>query len=427
MPKIIRSIITLYFILVTSLALTGFSVNAATLLPPGKQQFFDVNGNSLSSGSITFYVPNTTTLKNTWQNANQTILNTNPVVLDAGGFAVIYGSGQYRMIVRDSSGNLIYDQLTSSTAEVSVDNIVYYATSVGGAANAITVSAVSPTDYTLTLGKTLRFISPLSNTGSTVLNPLALGVVTIKRVTNIGTVNLAGGEIVAGGVYDVLYDGTNYILLNPSVTDNPCDLKPFAGSTAPNGYALTFGQAISRTTFSSVFACAGVAWGPGNGSTTFNLPDLRGRSVFGKDDMGGSAANRITAGVSGITGTTIGAAGGNQNVQQHNHVVNVTDPGHTHTVTDPGHTHTIAHTHGFNALLTLSGITGAPGAFGTYPDGAAPSTTGGTSTPNSGSSTTGITAANSNTTGITATTNNFGTGTAGNVPPAAIVNWLIRL
>lgn len=87
----------------------------------------------------------------------------------------------------------------------------------------------------------------------------------------------------------------------------------FAGSTAPNGWALCDGSAISRTTFSSLFSVVGTTYGAGDGSTTFNLPDCRGRTLVGKDDMGGSAANRITTAGSGVDGVTLGAAGGSQN------------------------------------------------------------------------------------------------------------------
>jgi microcystin-dependent protein len=85
---------------------------------------------------------------------------------------------------------------------------------------------------------------------------------------------------------------------------------PYAYTTAPSGWALCFGQAISRTTFAHLFALVGTTYGAGDGSTTFNVPDLRGRSIFGKDNMGGSTASRITGGGSGITGTTLGASGG---------------------------------------------------------------------------------------------------------------------
>jgi microcystin-dependent protein len=89
----------------------------------------------------------------------------------------------------------------------------------------------------------------------------------------------------------------------------------YTGATAPNSqFVLPFGQPISRTTYSTYFSLVGTTYGSGDGSTTFNVPDLRGRAVFGKDDMGGSAASRITAGGSGINGTNLGAAGGAETV-----------------------------------------------------------------------------------------------------------------
>lgn len=91
----------------------------ATLLPNGEQVFLDNDGEPLASGTVQFYVPNTSTPKNTWQDAGETILNTNPVLLDAGGRGIIYGSGSYRQVVKDSLGNLIWDQLTASTGDSS--------------------------------------------------------------------------------------------------------------------------------------------------------------------------------------------------------------------------------------------------------------------------------------------------------------------
>jgi microcystin-dependent protein len=96
-------------------------------------------------------------------------------------------------------------------------------------------------------------------------------------------------------------------------------ISPYAGSAAPSGWLLCYGQAVSRTTYAGLFATIGTDFGAGDASTTFNVPDFRGRAPFGKDDMGGSAANRITNAVSGITGTTLGASGGSQLLHQHTH------------------------------------------------------------------------------------------------------------
>lgn len=165
------------------------------------------------------------------------------------------------------------------------------------------------------------------------------------------------------------------------------DIKITSRTSAPSLWLFCGGQAISRTTYSDLFSAIGTTYGSGDGSTTFNVPDLKGRVIVGKDDMGGTAANRITSGVSGIAGTTLGASGGDQRMQQHNH-----------GVTDPGHFHTRA--------FASAGIAGfAAGAGGSLFSNA-------TNVPTS-----------TNTTGITV--NNEGAGSSQNVQPSIILNYLI--
>lgn len=84
------------------------------LIPPGEFQFTDQNGAPLAGGTVGFYVPNTLTPKATYLDPNLTTQNLNPIPLDSSGRAVIWGSGDYRQIVKDANGVVIWDQLTSS-------------------------------------------------------------------------------------------------------------------------------------------------------------------------------------------------------------------------------------------------------------------------------------------------------------------------
>ena len=85
-------------------------MSSYTILPNGKQQFIDSNGNPLAGGKVYYYIPSTTTFKNTYQDDAGSSLNTNPVVLDASGQCIAYGTGSYRQQVFDVNGNLIWDQ-----------------------------------------------------------------------------------------------------------------------------------------------------------------------------------------------------------------------------------------------------------------------------------------------------------------------------
>jgi microcystin-dependent protein len=134
-------------------------------------------------------------------------------------------------------------------------------------------------------------------------------------------------------------------------------LVDFGGSTAPAGWVLCYGQAISRTTYARLFDVLGTTHGVGDGSTTFNVPDLRGRVAAGKGDMGGSDAARLTATYFGAAGTTLGAVGG---LESHT-LTTAQLASHTHTGTsDSGgvdHNHTL-HTTATN--VSPAGATAIP-------------------------------------------------------------------
>ena len=75
-------------------------------------------------------------------------------------------------------------------------------------------------------------------------------------------------------------------------------LVPFAGKSIPNGYLLCNGAAVSRTTYSALFAVIGTTYGAGDGSKTFTLPDFRNRFIEGST----TAGTRKNAGLPNITG-----------------------------------------------------------------------------------------------------------------------------
>ena len=73
----------------------------------------------------------------------------------------------------------------------------------------------------------------------------------------------------------------------------PGTVLPFAGANAPAGFLLCDGSAVSRTEYAELFAVIGTTWGAGNGSTTFNLPDLRGVFLRGVDGGRGFDPGRV--------------------------------------------------------------------------------------------------------------------------------------
>jgi microcystin-dependent protein len=121
----------------------------------------------------------------------------------------------------------------------------------------------------------------------------------------------------------------------------------FAGSTAPAGWHLCDGSAISRTTYAGAFAVLGTAYGSGDGSTTFNLPNLAGKVILGAS---GSHALGTTGGAETVTLAT------NQ-IPSHSHNAS---GAHSHTVVTTGTT-TVASGSGATVANATSGNTGGTG------------------------------------------------------------------
>jgi microcystin-dependent protein len=180
--------------------------------------------------------------------------------------------------------------------------------------------------------------------------------------TQLATDSVITAKIQDGAVTAAKLDAGAVSVLMPSGS-----LMPYAGASAPTGYLLCDGAAISRTTYATLFALVGTTYGSGDGSSTFNIPDLRGRVIAGQDDMGGSSANRLTGQTGGVDGDVLGGSGGTET-----HTLSTAEmPAHTHggltnidpdggdggSGSDPG-----AHYVTSNGAGTVSGSTGGGGA-----------------------------------------------------------------
>ena len=184
-------------------------------------------------------------------------------------------------------------------------------------------------------------------------------------------------------------------------------IMPYMGDTAPEGYLLCDGRAVSRATYDQLFAVIGTTYGTGNGSTTFNLPNLKGRVPVGFD-------------ASSTEFNTLGKIGGEKT---HKLLINEM-PSHSHTFTGNSHTHTTnnsgSHSHSYTYPQKTNG----------FPDGG--NDTGGsygywryTTTANTGGG--GSHTHTVNGTFVSGSNSNTGGDVAhNNLQPYMVVNYIIR-
>ena len=203
-----------------------------------------------------------------------------------------------------------------------------------------------------------------------------------------GAGSLTGGtaiDITAGAI-NVKYDnstikvnGSNQIYSSAVPIGSVLE---FAGSSAPTGFLLCDGTAINRITYADLFAIISTTYGVGDGSTTFNLPNIKGKTVVGRD------AGQTEFDVLGETG----------GAKTHT-LITAELPAHNHTINDPGHTHSAYYNAGATTVPAEM-INGNNGALSSF-------------------------IINSNTTGITI--NNTGSGTAhNNLQPYIVMNYIIK-
>lgn len=234
-----------------------------------------------------------------------------------------------------------------------------------GSANALTLNP-SPAITAYAAGQRFRFVGAADNTDATTA---AISGLTARDV-QVGGSALSGGEILTGELYELFDDGTRLQLsrITPSTighalmqaatqaaaqaaigATSPTEADglvpvgtplPFAGQGLSANWLFCNGQNVLRAQWPQLFARLGTIFGAGDGSTTFGLPDLRGRVVAGLDAMAGSgSANRLS---SILASTTLGAVGGVQTVALTTNEL-------------PAHDHLIANADDINQELSAPG------------------------------------------------------------------------
>lgn len=289
MTKISSAIFKTFFLSLCIVANTHFAfAQTASILPQGYTQYLDSNGKPLSAGKVYNYIPSTTTFKTTWQDAAETIPNTNPVTLDAAGRAKILGDGSYRQIVKDRNGVTIWDAVTSSTGSGSTSPV---STGDGDLVGTIKPWAgiVAPNQYAFAYGQEIS-----RTTYSTLYTAITS---TQAAFCTSGSPTLTG-----------LSDTTNF-WVGMSV-EASCLAAGFSTIISKTSSSVTLAaNANVSTNINAIF----YPWGRGNGTTTFNLPDLRGVVLAGNNNMGGVASANLTTTYFGSTDpNSAGALGGSQ-------------------------------------------------------------------------------------------------------------------
>jgi len=193
----------------------------------------------------------------------------------------------------------------------------------------------------------------------------SIGLSTRNTSANVAIVHVDGGTGVLSGL-KVINQASNYIPVTSNLAlqsaiqggqTQPVPVVPagsiiaWSGSSAPTGYLLCDGTAVSRTTYAALFAIAGTGYGVGDGSSTFNVPDFRDRLPLGKGtnnstlgtQTGSMSASSVvttsSGGSGGLTLTTISRndtlGSGAKDTTQVAYVTGVSQAAHTHTATIP--------------------------------------------------------------------------------------------
>ena len=243
----------------------------------------------------------------TMSNANYTLSNLNGVSDEARNMVLVVGG-------TSSVSTTPYNQIVAPLV-----NKFYVITNNTAGGNPITIGGSSGSLITIPNATTVQVYCDGTNFYS-------------AQTASAGNFNVNGNETVSG---NLSVAGTLTVAGLPAGFSPTGSVTMYAAASAPTGWLLCNGAAVSRTTYAALFAVTGTTFGAGDGSTTFNLPNYTNRMPIGV----GSGYSLASTG--GSATTTLSA--GNLPSHSHNYsgTTGGTSNGHTHTINDPGHAHSI--------------------------------------------------------------------------------------
>lgn len=255
-------------------------------------------------------------------------LSTANMPLASGYFDYVYASGIYIDGTLIEGDGLI-KEINQVTHSFTVGDVVrhngtsYVKAQADSAANAETVGIVKYVEdsdnFTIQSAGYIDVLSGLTPGSVYFLDDDTAGLLTLTEPSDVGDVSkpmLISVSSTAGFILE--YRGV--VVAGESTSAGITgEIKIWSTDTAPDGYLLCYGQAVSRTTYAALFAVVGTTFGAGDTTTTFNVPDMRGRMPLGQDNMGGASADRVTE----VEADSVGGAEGDEDgVGRHTHTTN---------------------------------------------------------------------------------------------------------